>query len=185
MRIPSIPSRKLELSHIVKSLNIIFNGFQFYPLLGCYKVWQPPSEAIPAPIWLSEHKWPILGFWHSEASSLRKLVRLVPLIVPPHPYKSPGPFCSPPQHEAATIMLRSRGAIRWVMSCARFLPHTELCFMTESTVSISSQRLFCLLLSSRVSQVPFLPSPGKVQVLYLRFRKWPSGHSVVQPRFIK
>lgn len=31
-------------------------------------LWQPCSEAIPAPIWLSEHKWPplIYDFWHAE-----------------------------------------------------------------------------------------------------------------------
>lgn len=84
------------------------------------------------------------GLWFlalSEASSLRKLVHLVPFVVPSILESLPVPSVqkAPPQHDTATTMLRGRGAIRRVMSCAQFPPDKELCFMAESSVSISSE----------------------------------------------
>lgn len=45
-----------------------------------------------------------------------------------------------PQRDAATAILRSRGAISRVMSCAQFPPDNKLCFMAVSTLSILSER---------------------------------------------
>lgn len=157
------PSRKLELSHIVNSLCRIFNGFQLCPLLGCYRTLAAGFEAIPAPIWLSEHKWLLIYvFWHSRASS-PKICSFGSTHCSLHPYKSNSPFCwkAPPQHDATTTMLRGRSAIRRVMSCARFPPDRELCFMAESLVSISSEQtllplasLKCLFATSRRLPLP-------------------------------
>ncbi len=79
-----------------------------------------------------------------------------------HPYKSHSPFCwkAPPQHDATTTMLRGRSAIRRVMSCARFPPDRELCFMAESSVSISSEQTLLPLASLKSLSSAFLPRPG-------------------------
>lgn len=135
------PSRKLELSHIVKSLCKIFNGFQFCSLLGCRTL-----AAIPVQIWLSEHKWPTLIYVFLallKTSSLRKFVNLVPFIVSPSLQVSPSLLLKKPLHSMTLPppVLHDRSAIRWVMSCAWFPPDRVLCFMA---VSISSEETLSL-----------------------------------------
>lgn len=104
------------------------------------RVWQPRSGAI------FQHRF---GCKNTSVSSMflaprgkfsDKMCLFGSLNCYPYPYMSPIAFCSLPQHDAATTMLRSRGAIKRVMSCAQFLPIGELFFMAESTVSISSKK---------------------------------------------
>lgn len=89
---------------------------------------------------------------------------------------SPSPFCwkALQQHDIATTMLHGRGAIRRVMSCAQFLSYRKLCFMAQTSVSISSRKiLFCSLQESFKGVVFLLPSPdgcftsalGRLQVI--------------------
>lgn len=85
---------------------------------------------------VAAHLW----FWHSWGTSSRR--KLVSFIVPTIVTRLPVPSAEkgPPQHDAATTMLRGGSAIRRVMSCARFPPDGELCFMADSSVSISSEQ---------------------------------------------
>lgn len=102
--------------------------------------WQPCSStdlavttlAVDAPRWFLALLKP---------SSPRKWVHLVPFVVSSIHKSHPVPSAqrAPPQHDTATTMLHSRAAIRRLMSCAQFPPHKELCFMAESSVTISSE----------------------------------------------
>lgn len=105
------------------------------------------------------------GCWHS--SSQRNVFIWFHSLFSPSLHVSESPLLKArPQHDAAITMLRGRGAIRWVMSCAQFLPDSELCFMAESSVSISSEHS-----SASFSPQEFLK--GIFRCPYLCIAEWP------------
>lgn len=109
-------------------------------------------------------------------SSLRKLLHSPPLIVPKSPLyserktgkqKSRGrsEMGTLPQRDAATAILRSRGAISRVMSCAQFPPDNKLCFMAVSTLSILSEG------TSAMNRALPPSSPGGSRVTFSLFSR--------------
>ena len=95
------------------------------------------------------------------------------------PYKSPS-ACqgkASPLHDAATIMLHGRDGVRWVMSCARFLPDVVLCIQTKE-FNCRLDRPQRLLPRALSLSCAFLQTPGMLSCNFLQ--EWLlSGHSPI------
>lgn len=120
---------------------------------------------------------------------MRKLLSSLPLIVFPRLEEFPlHSKKASPQRDTATAMLRGGGAIRRVMSCAQFPPDNKLCFMAESSLSISSDATSSMnraLHSSLSFERPFfffsLPRPSPCAA----GSDFPRSCTALRSRFIK
>ena len=71
------------------------------------------------------------ALWSRSSRIHQYLAPIIIIFLYPYKYPSPCHWKTSPKHDVATIRLHGRDGVRWVISCARFLPDVVLCIQPK------------------------------------------------------